>query len=378
MLKLVRILLAAPALFVLALPAAAEKRVALVVGISAYVNARPLSNPLNDARDMTSALKAADFQVVEALDADKVQLDAALRTFTRALTDADVALFYYAGHGLQVGQQNYLVPTDAKLERERDLDFETVKLDFVLRQLEVEREGKTSIVILDACRDNPLSRNLARSMGTRSAGIGRGLAATATGLGTFIAYSTQPGNVALDGEGRNSPFASALIKEMAVKGRNLTATMIEVRKQVVEATAGAQVPWDHSALTGEFYFARGEGGGTGQDSVLAAPLTDSAEVTALKERLVRLEQEAKARDLSNADGFKLAELRARAANLEDLVKDLQKRLMDSRFEEMKASQKDRFQAMDRSMKLQMEQARRGQDLKKLKEEIAALENKAKP
>ena len=124
---------------------------------------------------MTASLKAVGFDVVEALDADQRKLDGALRAFTDKLANADVALFFYAGHGLQVGAQNYLVPIDAKLERERDLEFETVKLEFVLRQMEIDREGKTTIVILDACRDNPLTRNLARSMGTRSAGIGRGL-----------------------------------------------------------------------------------------------------------------------------------------------------------------------------------------------------------
>ena len=220
-------------------------------------NAPALANPMNDARDMAAALKSVGFDVVEALDADRRKLDGAMRVFTDKLANADVALFFYAGHGLQVGAQNYLVPIDAKLERERDLEFETVKLDFVLRQMEIEREGKTTIVILDACRDNPLTRNLARSMGTRSAGIGRGLAAASTGLGTFIAYSTQPGNVALDGQGRNSPFTAALVKHMADKGHNLPATMIEVRKEVVAATGGAQVPWDHSALTGDFYFAPG-------------------------------------------------------------------------------------------------------------------------
>ena len=125
---------------------------------------------MNDARDMAAALKSVGFEVVEALDADRRKLDGAMRVFTDKLANADVALFFYAGHGLQVGAQNYLVPVDAKLERERDLEFETVKLDFVLRQMEIEREGKTTIVILDACRDNPLTRNLARSMGTRSAG----------------------------------------------------------------------------------------------------------------------------------------------------------------------------------------------------------------
>ena len=218
-----------------------------------------------------------------------------MRVFTDKLANADVALFFYAGHGLQVGLQNYLVPIDAKLERERDLEFETVKLEFVLRQMEIEREGKTTIVILDACRDNPLARNLARSMGTRSAGIGRGLAAASTGLGTFIAYSTQPGNVALDGQGRNSPFTAALIKHMGVKGHNLPATMIEVRKEVVAATGGAQVPWDHSALTGDFFFAPGAAAPS-PGTVASAPAGTSADVAALQERLRKLEEEARRRE----------------------------------------------------------------------------------
>jgi uncharacterized caspase-like protein len=275
--------------------ALAETRVALIVGNSAYQNAPALANPLNDARDMSAALKAVGFDVVEALDSDRRKLDGALRAFTDKLARADVALFYYAGHGLQVGLQNYLVPIDAKLDRERDLEFETVRLDFVLRQMELEREGKTSIVILDACRDNPLTRNLARTMGTRSATIGRGLAATSTGLGTFIAYSTQPGNVALDGAGRNSPFASALIRHIVDPGRNLPATMIEVRKEVVAATNGAQVPWDHSALTGDFYFSPDTATPL-PGAVASAPAGTSADVAALQERLRKLEEEAKKRE----------------------------------------------------------------------------------
>jgi uncharacterized caspase-like protein len=237
-----------------ATPAAAESRVALVIGNGAYAHTPRLANPTHDARDMAAALKAHGFQVVEAYDADKRRFDEALRTFSGRLGQADVALLFYAGHGVQVGLQNYILPVDARLERERDLEFEAIKLDFVLRQMELDREGKTSIVILDACRDNPLARNLARSMGTRSTAIGRGLATTPAGLGTFIAYSTQPGNVALDGSGRNSPFAAALLKHLPVPGRNLPALLIEVRKEVVAVTNGQQVPWDHSALTADFTF----------------------------------------------------------------------------------------------------------------------------
>ena len=147
------------------------------------------------------------------------------------------------------------------MQTERDLDFEAVSLDFILRQMELDREGKTNIIFLGACRDNPLARNLARSMGTRSARIGSGLAQVQTGVGTFIAYSTQPGNVALDGQGRNSPFTAALLAGLREPGRNLTAVMIEVRKQVLTTTHGKQVRWDHSALTGEFLFSLRGGAG---------------------------------------------------------------------------------------------------------------------
>jgi uncharacterized caspase-like protein len=365
--------------------AVAESRVALVIGNSAYQNTTPLANPLNDARDMTTALKRAGFDVVEALDADKRNVDGALRAFAEKLSTADVALFFYAGHGLQVGAQNYLVPIDAKLERERDLEFEAVKLDFVLRQMEIEREGKTTIVILDACRDNPLSRNLARSMGTRSVGIGRGLAAASTGLGTFIAYSTQPGNVALDGDGRNSPFTTAMVKHIGTLGRNLPATMIEVRKDVVAATGGRQVPWDHSALTGDFYFMPGNADAkTG--AVVTAPPGGGADVAALQARLAKLEADAQQRDATaktatdtQANGFKLAELRARASSLEDLTKDLQRKLMAARLQEGQAKDPtERAKLLRDSMNIQTEWTRRGLDLKKIRDEISALEGSAAP
>jgi Caspase domain len=355
--------------------ATAETRVALVIGNGAYQNTTPLANPSNDARDMAAALKGAGFDVVEAFDADKRGVDGALRRFTEKLANADVALFFYAGHGLQVGAQNYLVPTDAKLERERDLDFEAVKLEFILRQMEIDRDGKTSIVILDACRDNPLTRNLARSMGTRSAAIGQGLAAANTGLGTFIAYSTQPGNVALDGDGRNSPFTAAMVKHMSVSGRNLPATMIEVRKDVVAATGGRQVPWDHSALTGDFYF-KPDG------STATSPLTTGSvnDVAALQARLQKLEDEAKQRNATavTADTLKLSELRARATSLDELARDLQRKLLNARMQEGRATDPNEKAKLVRdSMNIQMEWSRRGQDLKKLRDEIAALDGSAK-
>ena len=150
---------------------------------------------------------------------------------------------------------NYLVPTDAKLAREGDLDFDAIRLDLVLAQM--ERETRTSIVLLDACRDNPMAQTLARSMGTRSANIGRGLARIESGVGTFIAFATQPGNVALDGQGRNSPFTAALVKHLPTDAADLGAIMIAVRNEVLASTQGKQVPWEHSSLTGQFFFKPG-------------------------------------------------------------------------------------------------------------------------
>ena len=194
----------------------AESRVALVVGNTAYSNAPRLANPTNDAHDMTAALKAAGFDVIEAIDAGKGKFDAALRGFAEKLNAADVALFYYAGHGLQVGAQNYLVPIDAKLERERDLEFEAVKLDFVLRQMEIDREGKTTIVILDACRDNPLARNLARTMGTRSANIGRGWPPQRPGLAPSFRIRLSPAT--------SRSMATAAIRRLRRRWRSTSAS----------------------------------------------------------------------------------------------------------------------------------------------------------
>ncbi len=169
-----RPLWAAVAVLVLTtLPVAAQKRVALVIGNSAYTYSAPLTNPANDAADMAEALKTAGFAAIVGLDVDKRGFDMKVREFARALEQADDGVLFYAGHGVQVGGQNFLVPIDARLESERDLDFEAVRLDFILRQMELGRENKTNIVFLDACRDNPLARNLARSMGTRSAGGSR-------------------------------------------------------------------------------------------------------------------------------------------------------------------------------------------------------------
>src|SRR4030095_960570 len=244
--------------------------------------------------------------------------------FARALEKADVALFFYAGHGLQASGRNHLVPVEAKLQVERDLYFEAISLDFVLKQVELDREGKTNIIFLDACRDNPLTRNLARSMGTRSASIGSGLAQVQTGVGTFIAYSTQPGNVAVDGTGRNSPFTAALTKGVGVPDRNLTSVMVDVRKEVLAATAGKQVPWDHSALTGDFYFQLASAGGALPKVIPGRPEAEEA----IQQRLRQLEEELKKKSdpQITAKMVSLSQAKARLQQLEDSNRQDQQRI----------------------------------------------------
>lgn len=211
------LLLFAGALAVTTVPhARAAKRVALVIGNSAYTHSTPLRNPSNDANAIAAVLKRLGFKVEKGVNVNRRELESKIRTFAKLARGADVALFFYAGHGLQVNGRNYLVPVDAKLPDEDDLEFETVRLETILTLM--ERERRTNLMFLDACRDNPLARNLARGMGTRSAAVGRGLAPVESGVGTLIAFATKPGSVALDGKGANSPFTRALLKHIETPG----------------------------------------------------------------------------------------------------------------------------------------------------------------
>lgn len=352
-------------------PVWAEKRAALVIGNATYVNSPALTNPANDANDIAAALSEMGFDVLLGVDLDKRGFDGKVREFTRMLAQADVALFYYAGHGLQISGRNYLVPVDARLETERDLDFEGIALDFILKQMELEREGKTNIVLLDACRDNPLARNLARTMGTRSATIGQGLAQVRTGVGTFIAYSTQPGNVALDGQGRNSPFTSALTKAVKEPGRTITTVMIDVRKDVLAATGGRQVPWDHSALTGDFYFHRASAAG-------AVPKPADAASGQAMDRLQKLEEELKKKSdpQQTADMVALAQYRERLRRLEEDNRSDQKRIFDVQMKTSRAADSNARSELSFEIgRIQMQMAKRGQEAKNMREEIGKLEDR---
>jgi hypothetical protein len=246
------LVLMAPVLW--APPARAERRVALVIGASAYQHAPALPNPVNDAVDVAAALVATGFTVVDAYDPDFAGMQRAVRDFGRALEGADVALVYYAGHGVQVDGRNYLLPVDVALGDDGAVQREALDVAQLLTLL--GNVPRVSLVFLDACRDNPLAANLARRAGAaRSLAVSQGLAQIgATAANTLIAYSTQPGNTASDGRGRNSPFSSAMLHHIGTPGLDVQEMMRRVRAAVVKNTNGVQVPWDNSSLTQGFHF----------------------------------------------------------------------------------------------------------------------------
>src|SRR5271154_1772084 len=232
----------------------ADARVALVIGNGAYSHERVLKNPPNDAHDMAAALRELGFQVTEAIDADKATLDARLREYLDAAEGADIALLFYAGHGMQLDGRNLLIPIDAKLERRSSIDYEVVDVDRVTS--EMESAAKTVLIFLDACRDNPLAAKFAGLSG-RSAGPSRGLAPPeiTTSAGVLIAFSTAPGKVAADGDARNSPFTTALLRHIRTPGVEIKNVMTRVRADVAAATGDAQVPWDSNSLRTEIFLA---------------------------------------------------------------------------------------------------------------------------
>ena len=236
----------------------AADRVALVIGNGAYAHATQLPNPPNDAADMAKALRDIGFDVVDGIDVDRRAMEERIRAFADRLGSAKVALFFYAGHGMQVAGKNFLIPIDAKLQKPGDLAFDAVDVQVVLAQMEAAQ--RVNLVFLDACRDNPLARSFASTLGSasRSASVGRGLASIQSAVGTMIAFATQPDAVALDGGGRNSPFTAALLNHIREPGIDIAVTMRRVRVDVLAATNQQQVPWDHSSLTDAVVLVPGE------------------------------------------------------------------------------------------------------------------------
>jgi uncharacterized caspase-like protein len=250
-----KLALAVAAIVCVSMPVVAADRVALVIGNGKYINANTLPNPPNDARAMAKALSAIDFDVSFGEDLDHTGMERLVRDFLRKSASAKIALIFYAGHGLQVDGRNYLVPIDAKLEAASDLNYETIKLDDILDSL--SDPSRANIIILDACRDNPLARTFAAHLGaSRSAAVSTGLAPYSTvGSGTLIAFSTAPGQVALDGDGANSPFTEGLLKYLATPGLEVRQMLTRVRDDVARATHDRQLPWDNSSLRGDVYLA---------------------------------------------------------------------------------------------------------------------------
>ena len=228
----------------------AERRVALVLGNSQYQHAPPLTNPVRDAEAVAGRLKTLGFDVVSGFDLTKLQTQATIAQFAKQVRGADIALFFYAGHGLQVSGRNYLLPVDAALEDETSLDFEAVSVDFILRQM--SRETSVRLVFLDACRDNPLAEVLAKTAGVKGASSGLAeIQIENGGAGTLVAFAASPNQLAYDGSGEHSPFTSALLAHIGESNISITEALNRVTGDVFKATAGKQRPWINVSLTTE-------------------------------------------------------------------------------------------------------------------------------
>ena len=251
-----RVLLAAmslAALLVSSQAALADKRVAFVVGNSAYKNVPQLPNPVVDAKSMAKVLRNVGFDVVEGANLSRDKMTEKLLDFGKKAEGADVAVFYYAGHGIAVNGTNYLLPVDADLKSEMDVKLgAAINVDLTLEQ--TMSDAKVKLVFLDACRDNPFAAKIRSAKATRSVSAESGLAEMKSGEGTLIAFATGPGQTALDGEaGTNSPFTRALVANIAQPGVEIQQAMTKVRAQVNDETNKNQLPWGHTNLIGSVY-----------------------------------------------------------------------------------------------------------------------------
>lgn len=233
--------------------AKADRRVAFVVGNGAYKNVAQLPNPPIDAKAMASTLRNVGFEVIEGSNLSRDQMTEKLLDFGRKAQGSDVAVFYYAGHGIAVGGSNYLLPVDADIKSEMDVKLgAAINIDLTLDQ--TMGDAKVKLVFLDACRDNPFAAKIKSNSATRSVNVQGGLAEMKSGEGTLIAFATGPGQTALDGqEGNNSPFTRALIDNITKPGVEIQQAMTSVRAQVNEETHKGQLPWGHTNLIGAVY-----------------------------------------------------------------------------------------------------------------------------
>jgi len=233
---------------------AVNRRIALVIGNSAYKNAPVLSNPQRDAALVADTLRRTGFAVTLLTDLDRDTLVRSLRNFAQSAESSDWALVYYAGHGMEVAGANYLLPVDAKITADRDIGFEAVPLDQVLNA--AERAKMLRLVILDACRDNPFSNQMKRTMTVATRSVSRGLAAVEPEPGTLVVYAAKDGETALDGDGKNSPFTTAFVKNVETPGLEVRRLFDFVRDDVMDSTKRKQKPFSYGSISGrqDFYF----------------------------------------------------------------------------------------------------------------------------
>jgi hypothetical protein len=262
-----------------AAPALADKRVALVIGNAAYRSITPLQNPGNDAADVAAALRRLDFDAVAATDLDRSGMNDALDRFSRLADGADIAVVYYSGHGMQFGGTNYLLPVDARLDSAADVNrFRLMPLDDVMEAL---RRVRVAVLVLDACRNNPVEAELKRRLTTATgdrgeAALTRGLKPQPAGNGLLIAYATQANDVASDGDGRHSPFTTAFLNNVETPGIDLRLMMLKVQDEVDSLTAHRQRPEVSNSIVGEFRLkpAASQQGGLQAANQPAAPRQD--------------------------------------------------------------------------------------------------------
>jgi uncharacterized membrane protein YgcG len=280
-----RILSAFASVFLIALTASAahaDRRVAFVVGNGAYKNVAPLPNPPVDAKAMAGVLRNVGFEVVEGTNLTRDKMTEKLLDFGKRAQGADVAVFFYAGHGIAIGGTNYLLPVDADIKSEMDVKLgAAINIDLTLDQ--TMSDAKVKLVFLDACRDNPFAAKIKSNSATRGVNVQTGLAEMKSGEGTLIAFATGPGQTALDGqEGTNSPFTRALLANITQPGVEIQQAMTMVRAQVNEETNKGQLPWGHTNLIGAVYLNGAPAPATGTavapaaapTAVAAAPSTD--------------------------------------------------------------------------------------------------------
>ena len=241
-------------------PAARGSRMALVIGNGAYAHVKALPNPPNDARAVAKSLRDIGFTVSEGVDLDRAAMQKMTRDFLREAARAQVALVYYAGHGVQIDGRNYLIPVDVALKPGSSMADAMIDMDTIMAGL--DDQVRTNILIFDACRNNPMAQQVANAGGGRGIEGASGLAAPSSlgsgatlGAGTLIAFATAPGQVALDGEGANSPFSAALSRHLGTPGLEVQQMLTRVRAEVVSTTKNKQVPWSNSSLLGEVYLA---------------------------------------------------------------------------------------------------------------------------